>query len=77
MFTNGANGNTSQAASQHFAWIGAQGVLGGRRTDSIQKRANEIQESVGNSCAIATAVTKLNRIKKLFKFNQERNEQGI
>ena len=54
-----------EAAAKHLAQYGATVVLGARRTDRIEKLANEIQESGGKSLAIATDVTQRDQVKKL------------
>ena len=61
----GASSGMGEAAAKHLAQYGATVVLGARRTDRIEKLANEIQESGGKSLAIATDVTQRDQVKKL------------
>ncbi|MDP3915148.1 MAG: SDR family oxidoreductase [Bacteroidota bacterium] len=61
----GASSGMGEAAAIHLAKLGAAVVLGARRTDRIEKLANEIQESGGKALAIATDVTQRDQVKKL------------
>ncbi len=61
----GASSGMGEAAAKHLAQLGAAVVLGARRTDRIEKLANEIEESGGKALAIATDVTKRDQVKKL------------
>lgn len=61
----GASSGLGEAAAKHLAQLGAAVVLGARRTDRIEKLANEIQESGGKALAIATDVTQRDQVKKL------------
>ncbi len=61
----GASSGLGEAAAKHLAHLGAAVVLGARRTDRIEKLANEIQESGGKALAIATDVTQRDQVKKL------------
>ncbi len=61
----GASSGMGEAAAKHLANLGAAVVLGARRTDRIEKLANEIQESGGKALAVATDVTQRDQVKKL------------
>ncbi len=61
----GASSGLGEAAAKHLSKLGATVVLGARRTDRIEKLANEIQASGGKALAIATDVTKRDQVKKL------------
>jgi len=60
----GASSGMGEAAAKHLAQLAAV-VLGARRTDRIEKLAEEIQESGGKALAIATDVTQRDQVKKL------------
>lgn len=61
----GASSGMGEAAAKHLSQLGAAVVLGARRTERIEKLANEIQESGGKALAIATDVTQRDQVKKL------------
>lgn len=61
----GASSGLGEAATKHLAQLGATVVLGARRTDRIEKLANEIVGNGGKALAIATDVTKRDQVKNL------------
>jgi NADP-dependent 3-hydroxy acid dehydrogenase YdfG len=61
----GASSGLGEAAARHLSAQGACVVLGARRSDRIQKLANELNENGRKALAIQTDVTHYDQVKKL------------
>jgi NADP-dependent 3-hydroxy acid dehydrogenase YdfG len=61
----GASSGLGEASARHLSELGATVVLGARRTDRIEKLADEIKAKGGKALAIATDVTDVQQVKNL------------